>query len=177
MSHPGADTSIPLKDVEAGHIKPRRYRNRRIGEFLKELDLTEGRGTGIPKIRRAARNNGSPEPIFWTDDGRLSFFTEIKIHPEFLQEVTVEATVEALVINETEFKILRLCLEHPVGRKEILMKLGHKTYSGNIREAIKHLKAMNLIDYTIQAKPSSRNQRYKITATGIAFLQKHALNI
>jgi len=27
----------------------RRYRNRRIGEFLKELNLTEGRSTGIPK--------------------------------------------------------------------------------------------------------------------------------
>lgn len=29
--------------------KRRRYRNRRIGEFLKELDLTQGRATGIPK--------------------------------------------------------------------------------------------------------------------------------
>jgi len=28
----------------------RRYRNRRIGEFLKELSLTEGRGTGVPKM-------------------------------------------------------------------------------------------------------------------------------
>jgi len=37
----------------------RRYRNRRIGEFLKELKLTEGRCTGIPKIRKALRENGS----------------------------------------------------------------------------------------------------------------------
>lgn len=57
VSHPGAESSIPLKDVEAGRIKPRRYRNRRIGEFLKELDLAEGRGTGIPKIRRAMQKN------------------------------------------------------------------------------------------------------------------------
>lgn len=27
---------------------PRRYRNRRLGEFLKELDFTEGRSTGVP---------------------------------------------------------------------------------------------------------------------------------
>ncbi len=30
----------------------RRYRNRRVGEFLKELEMTEGRGTGIPKMLR-----------------------------------------------------------------------------------------------------------------------------
>ncbi len=33
----------------------RRYRNRRIGEFFKELKLTEGRSTGIPKILSAMR--------------------------------------------------------------------------------------------------------------------------
>lgn len=37
----------------------RRYRNLRIGEFLKELDLTEGRATGIPKILKVmARCHG-----------------------------------------------------------------------------------------------------------------------
>ncbi len=33
----------------------RKYRNRRIGEFLKELKLTEGRNTGVPKIKRALK--------------------------------------------------------------------------------------------------------------------------
>ena len=32
-----------------GYIRSRFYRNRRIGEFLKELDLAEGRNTGIGK--------------------------------------------------------------------------------------------------------------------------------
>lgn len=40
------------------------YRNRRIGESLKELNLTEGRGTGIPKILRAMTANGSSPPQF-----------------------------------------------------------------------------------------------------------------
>ena len=35
----------------------RKYRNCRIGEFLKELKLTEGRNIGIPKIKRALKNN------------------------------------------------------------------------------------------------------------------------
>lgn len=31
-------------------VSNRRYRNRRIGDFLKELHLTEGRNTGFKKI-------------------------------------------------------------------------------------------------------------------------------
>ena len=48
----------------------RRYRNRnrRIGEFLKELDLSEGRSTGVPKILKAMTANGSTSPILETDD-------------------------------------------------------------------------------------------------------------
>jgi ATP-dependent DNA helicase RecG len=55
----------------------RRYRNRRIGEFLKELDLTEGRCTGIPKIRAAMERNGSPPPRFSTDEGRTFFLVDL----------------------------------------------------------------------------------------------------
>ncbi|MGO3183832.1 MAG: RNA-binding domain-containing protein [Aequorivita sp.] len=49
-------------------IIARDYRNRRIGDFLKELHLTEGRGTGFPSIYNAMEENGSPLPIFETDD-------------------------------------------------------------------------------------------------------------
>ncbi|MBU4212303.1 MAG: hypothetical protein KKD33_06945, partial [Verrucomicrobia bacterium] len=63
-SYPGPDRSIRLADLKKDHFVSRRYRNRRIGEFLKELDLVEGRGTGIPKIMRAIRKNKSPRPTF-----------------------------------------------------------------------------------------------------------------
>ena len=46
LSFPGPDRSIRLEDLQAGRAVSRRYHNRRIGEFLKELDLTEGRATG-----------------------------------------------------------------------------------------------------------------------------------
>ena len=49
-------------------IIAREYRNRRIGDFLKELKLTEGRGTGLPSIYSSLEANGSPEPSFKTDD-------------------------------------------------------------------------------------------------------------
>ncbi|MDR1742305.1 MAG: putative DNA binding domain-containing protein, partial [Dysgonamonadaceae bacterium] len=47
----GPDRSAKLEDVRKGIIVNKRYRNRRIGDFFKELDITEGKGTGIPTIR------------------------------------------------------------------------------------------------------------------------------
>ncbi|WP_421811312.1 ATP-binding protein [Flagellimonas sp.] len=54
----GPDRSIKMRTFNKDVIKPRRYRNRRLGDFLKELDLTEGRATGIPIIRKTLRENG-----------------------------------------------------------------------------------------------------------------------
>jgi ATP-dependent DNA helicase RecG len=67
-------------------VKPRRYRNRRLGDFLKELDLSEGKATGIPLIRKALRTNGSPDPVFNTDDDRTFFEVQFLMHPDFEDE-------------------------------------------------------------------------------------------
>ena len=80
LSFPGADRSIRMEDLQQGRAVSRRYRNRRIGELLKELDLAEGRSTGVPKILRAMRNNGSPAPRFETDDDRTWFLTRLPAH-------------------------------------------------------------------------------------------------
>ena len=83
LSFPGADRSVRMADLQQGRAISRRYRNRRIGEFLKELDLAEGRSTGVPKILRAMRNNGSPSPIFETDDDRTWFLARLPVHAGF----------------------------------------------------------------------------------------------
>ena len=82
VSYPGPDASIRIEALNSDKIVARRYRNRRIGEFLKELDLTEGRCTGIPKIRAAMEKNGSPPPRFSTDEGRTYFLVELPVHPQ-----------------------------------------------------------------------------------------------
>ena len=65
---PDTIDAIQNELLNLGQAVSRRYRNRRIGEFLKELDLAEARSTGVPKIFRAMRQNGSPEPIFESDE-------------------------------------------------------------------------------------------------------------
>jgi len=64
-------------------VVSRKYRNRRIGDFLKDLHLTEGRGSGIPLIYRALEKNGSPSPEFVTDEDKSYFLSILKSHPEF----------------------------------------------------------------------------------------------
>ena len=49
----------------------------------KDMHLTEGRNTGFRKIRNALHNNGSPEPLFETDEERTYFSTTLYVHPDF----------------------------------------------------------------------------------------------
>ena len=79
-------------------IVAREYRNRRIGDFLKELHLTEGRGTGLPTIYRAMEENGSPEPTFATDEQSTYFLTTLPAHPSAV--ASVGASVGADVGDE-----------------------------------------------------------------------------
>ena len=70
-------------DFMTGRAIPKRYRNRRLGDFLKELKLTEGHATGLPAIRRAMQQNGSPEPLFDFDEERTWFQVTLPIHTSF----------------------------------------------------------------------------------------------
>jgi predicted HTH transcriptional regulator len=88
LSFPGPDRSISLENLRNGRAVSRRYRNRRIGDFLKELDLTEGRSTGVPKILKVMEQNGSPPPIFETDDERIAFVIRLPVQPVFLHAQT-----------------------------------------------------------------------------------------
>lgn len=75
----------PLRasDLKKQRVVSRNYRNRRIGDILKDMDITEGRSTGFPKVYNALKKNGSPEPIFETDDRNSYFLATIPIHPAF----------------------------------------------------------------------------------------------
>ncbi len=84
ISYPGPVTGIELHHLNSNEVVPPvPARNRRIGEFLKELKLAEARSTGLPKIRRRMRENGSPEPRFDFDSGRSYFRVTLPAHPRY----------------------------------------------------------------------------------------------
>ena len=81
LSFPGPLPPVDNKMLKKERVVAREYRNRKIGGFLKELKLTEGRGTGIPVIYSELEKNGSPPPELETDEERSYFLCTIKIHP------------------------------------------------------------------------------------------------
>ncbi len=101
ISFNGADSSLKQADFDKGKVRARRYRNRRIGEFLKELKLTEGRGTGIPTIVKSLADNGSPHPIFDANEPeRTHFIVEIPIHSAFSdQDADQDADQDKSIVN------------------------------------------------------------------------------
>lgn len=88
ISYPGPMPGIEQSHLDGrGALPPVPARNRRIGEFLKELRLAEGRGTGLPKVRRAMAENGSPSPGFDFDAARSYFRITLPVHAAFLSEL------------------------------------------------------------------------------------------
>lgn len=78
LSYAGPDRSISAEAIKAAKkLKARRYRNRRLGDFLKELGLTEGRATGIPTIQKHLKLNGNKPAEIDTDDDRTYFLMTI----------------------------------------------------------------------------------------------------
>jgi ATP-dependent DNA helicase RecG len=161
VSYPGPDVSIDPKSLNAARVIARRYRNRRIGEFLKELKLTEGRSTGIPTIVETMRANGSPAPTFSTDSDRTYFLVELPVHSAFDGEITPKVTPEVT----PEVRLL-LALTKPMNRQQLQAALGLKDEE--------HFRSVYLlpalqkawIAMTIPDKPTSSKQSYRLTPKG-----------
>ncbi|MDE5793254.1 MAG: putative DNA binding domain-containing protein [Muribaculaceae bacterium] len=93
LNFEGPMPPITNADLKKTRIVSRNYRNRRIGDFLKEMHLTEGRSTGFPKIYQAVKRNGSPMPVFETDERNTHFLATIPIHPAFIGERAYIASI------------------------------------------------------------------------------------
>ena len=101
VSYPGPVYSVTREQLKDYRVSNRRYRNRRIGEFLKELHLTEGRNTGFKKILDAIKRNGSPLPEFETDKEHSYFISRIFVHPDFISGMEEDKRIdETEVIND-----------------------------------------------------------------------------
>ena len=86
INYPGLARWISLDRFAAGKARARKYRNRRIGEMFKEIELSEKQGTGITKILRELEKNGSPAPEYEMDDDRTYLAVTIRRREEFRSE-------------------------------------------------------------------------------------------
>jgi len=190
QSFPGPDRSIPMEELRAGRPVGRRYRNRRIGEFLKELELSEGRNTGIPTIQKAMADNGSPATRFETDEDRTYLLVRLPLRPPPAPESDpkvktlvsnrisaltggdpkVGPKVAANVSQGAALMLLAACMEAPQKASELQARIGLKDRSTFLYSYLEPLTTAGWLVPTIPDKPRSRLQRYRLTETGIAWI-------
>ena len=167
-SLPGPDRTITDEDLKNFHLVSKRYRNRRIGDFLKELKLIEGRNTGIPTILRALKNNGSDAPVFETDEERSFFTITIPVNKDFLSKdqklisdknddnTTAKKRRSPAEIKQLIFDLLSK--EGSLSKAELVKKMGYTKLTDAVSKAIGELLAEQKIKYT-EIKLNSKNQK------------------
>ena len=84
--------------------------------FFKELDLSDGRATGIPTIQDELRKNGSQPARIETDDARSYFLIEIPCREGFkstIEPIEKESKLKSKHKDELkgELKTLRIILD------------------------------------------------------------------
>ena len=125
LSYSGPDRSISMESLkEANILRSRRYRNRRLGEFLKELDLTEGRATGIPTIQKKLRENGSPKATIETDESRSYFLIDIPARIDFVQDAN---SIRDTDIEQIRINLSKICPRYVYERIRLLGYLPYKS--------------------------------------------------
>ena len=131
-SFPGFDRSITQEKIERFELRSSMYRNRRIGDFLKELGLSEGRNTGFPKALAALDQNDSPRPTFEMDENRGYLTVRIGVNPAFLPEPPTMDQSEM----EYHRRIEEALAGGPLSLSELSRALGYKAISKKLTRTI-----------------------------------------
>lgn len=155
-SLPGPSRTITADDLRNRVLTSRTYRNRRIGDFLKELKLVEGRNTGIPTMIKAMKENGSEMPIFQTDPERTYFTTILPVHPCFVPDAAHalffgRKESERRNVRERIAEIVRD--RGPLSLKELSILLGNPEVPSALRQTVREMIKSGDIEYT---QPESR---------------------
>jgi ATP-dependent DNA helicase RecG len=171
-SCPGPDRSITDEDLKNYRLIAKSTRNRRIGDMLKELDLAEGRNTGIPRALRAIERNGSDMPIFKTDADRTYFTVTLPIHKVFKVEkathefgkynFTIKSLKPYRSRSELKGEIMSILSRQNISRSRLVERLGYAKMNDGLREAITELMNEGKIEHTIPNNLTDKNQQLKM---------------
>ncbi|MGN1318711.1 MAG: RNA-binding domain-containing protein [Lachnospirales bacterium] len=133
-SFPGFDRSITDESIKNYQIRAKIYRNRRIGDFLKELKLIEGRNTGFPNAIKALKENGSDLPIFEMNSDRDYLSVIIPIHSYFISKNKVSD--KKLAYNKRILDILKI---EPLSLTELAKAMGYKGITKKLSQSVNEL--------------------------------------
>ncbi len=142
-STPGFDRTISDEAISNYNLRSRVYRNRRIGEFLKELHLTEGRNTGFPNAFTALERNGSGKPEFLMNDERDFISVIIPIHPYFKSSAKAEK-------DTLYFEKVLSALEESMTLTQLAHKMGYKGISRKLKSSLEILLSKRRVESFIE---------------------------
>lgn len=145
-SHPGFDISISEEDIRKYTIRSRIYRNRRIGDFLKELRLIEGRNTGFPTALAALQKNGSEPLRFEYDELHRYLSVQIPIHRAFKRYDSKEKANACY--RETVLSMIR---PQPLTLTDLARQMGYKGITQKLKNTVNQLLAANEIEYILDS--------------------------
>lgn len=164
-SFPGLNPDIKDSDLKQLRIRSSSYRNKRLGDFLKELHLTEGRNTGLPNIISALRRNGSPMAEYETDEDRSWLRVTLRINDRFRDLIpsTSNPVTEKRARRtreETKNEILEVLAKQGCrSGRELCTALGYPSVTDSFRRALKELLDEERVTYLYPDKPHDKRQR------------------
>ena len=166
LSLPGPDWSISDEDMKEYKFISDRCRNRRIGDFLKELKFIEGHNTGIPKIIRSVKNNGSELPLFKTNAERTYMRVTLPIHPSFRSDVSIGSHNPAKV-RRTPAEMRRGILEilsdgESISLSDLSKRMGYVAVSQSLRNHVGKLVSEMIVEHSNPEKPNSPGQMIRL---------------
>jgi ATP-dependent DNA helicase RecG len=165
LSFPGPLPPVTQSMLKKRRVVARNYRNRRIGDFFKELDLTEGRASGFPTIYDSMNENGSSNPTFETDEDFGYFLAILPIHSSFTnKDIALQNE-----LDKRSIEILDFC-KHERKRSEIFEYIELSNQTKNYDTYLLPLLEIGYLEFTIPEKPNSPDQQYVLSNTGRALL-------
>jgi ATP-dependent DNA helicase RecG len=156
LSYPGPLPPVTNLELQQRRVIARNYRNRRIGDFLKELNLTEGKATGFPLIIDAMKANGSPAPVFYTDDERTLFLVTLPCHPKLIVTKSVSklttSEIDDLLSYNVDNLLIAKILDHDLSdvRDYVRTQIVSKSVSKSVTKSV--TKLIDIIDFLSQEK-------------------------
>jgi ATP-dependent DNA helicase RecG len=149
------NSSVPFKKgtLDINNFIPHQ-KNPLLSKFFLQLGWVEEIGSGLININKYY-------PLY-APKGSFQF-----VEAEYFQIIFELGPVKGPVkITPMQIAMLQECGHESRSRDEILSRLNLES-SGNVKRALKQLIQKEYLEYTIPEKPTSRLQKYRITAKGL----------